>query len=126
MSELIDVYWEMLFGKFNCFYRNSLAEYLHWGCFRKSQIERKRREHDSEENVPEGFGKFHTWVVGGKLNGSWHFIPEGIWNLIGFQELYTDVCVCVHVRIMTGQRNLLYSAHSSAFKHVNVSNPAVE
>jgi len=33
---------------------------LHWGCFRKSQIERKQREHDSEENVPEGFGKFHT------------------------------------------------------------------
>lgn len=51
---------------------------------------------------------------------------EGIWNLIGFQELYTDVCVCMHVRIMTGQRNLLYSPHSSAFKHVNVSNPAVE
>lgn len=60
MSELIDIYWEMLFGKFNCFYRNSLAEYLHWGCFRKSQTERKQREHDSEENVPEGFGKFHT------------------------------------------------------------------
>lgn len=36
MSELIDVYWEMPFGKFNCFYRNSLAEYFTLGLFQKS------------------------------------------------------------------------------------------
>ena len=36
------------------------------------------------------------------------------------------VCVCMCVSIMTGQRNLLYSPQSSAFKQVNVSNHTVE